>query len=70
MKSTNLKRIVFVSLSLVWAASILVVIAPKIGLVTPIFPRPSPDYSLILMIAAAILLAGYSLKQGIEVLRN
>ena len=66
MKENNRRIIIFTVLGLIWGASILLIMAPSLGLATPVFPRPQPDYELYTMLISGIMLVGYSLKTGID----
>jgi hypothetical protein len=66
----NNRKIVFAILGTLWIASIALIVTPEISGMTPVFPRPLPFHSLILMILIATLLAGYSFKIGINILRS
>jgi hypothetical protein len=62
--------IIFTGLALVWAASIFLIIDSRLGLATPVFPRPQPDYELITMLISGAMLVLYSFKTGIAWLRT
>ena len=66
MNENNRRVIIFTILGLIWGASILLIMAPSLGLATPVFPRPQPDYELYTMLISGIMLVGYSLKTGID----
>ena len=66
MNEYNRRIIIFTVLGLIWGASILLIMAPSLGLATPVFPRPQPDYELYTMLISGIMLVGYSLKTGID----
>jgi amino acid permease len=67
----NTRKIgIFSVLGLVWIASILFIMAPDLGLVSPVFPKPQQNYVLFTMLISGALLAVYSLKTGIGFLRT
>lgn len=57
-------------IGLLWGASVMIIVAPGLGLATPVFPRPQPDYALISMILSGALLVGLSFKTGLDYLRS
>jgi hypothetical protein len=62
--------LVILTLAIIWGASTYLIIAPDLGLANPIYPRPQPDYALIIMIISAIMLSGYSIKTGINIIKT
>lgn len=66
MTQINLKSMVFGVLGLVWVASIVLIMAPSVGLTTTVYPRPDPDYHLYTMIVSGALLALFSLANGYQ----
>ena len=66
----NKQIIIFSVLGLIWVGSIILIMAPSLGLATPVFPRPQPDYELVSMLISGVFLAGYSLKMGINYLKS
>jgi hypothetical protein len=69
MNENNRKIIIFSTLGLIWVTSILLIMAPNIGLSTPVFPRTQPNYELFTMLVSGLLLAGYSFITGIQYIR-
>ncbi len=69
MNENTGKMIILSVLGLIWGASVLLIMAPSIGLATPVFPRPQPDYEIMIMLLSGLTLVGYSLKTGINYLR-
>ena len=69
MNENNRRILIFGILGLIWGASTLLIMAPSLGLATPVFPRPQPDYELYTMLLSGVLLVGYSFKTGIHYLR-
>lgn len=61
---------IIITLAIIWGASTYLIIAPDLGLASPIYPRPQPDYALIIMIISAIMLSGYSIKTGINIIKT
>ena len=57
-------------LGVAWVVSVILLLAPGLGLATPVFPRPQPNYTLISMLVSGAILAVYSLKTGIVYLRQ
>ena len=66
----NKQIIIFSVLGLIWVGSIILIMASSLGLATPVFPRPQPDYELVSMLISGVFLAGYSLKTGISYLKS
>ena len=66
----NKQIIIFSMLGLIWIGSIILIMAPSLGLVTPVFPRPQPVYELVSMLISGVFFAGYSLKTGISYLKS
>ena len=64
-KTTSL----IVALTVIWVVSVLVIMAPSLGLATVVFPRPDPDYALYVMIVSGASLVVASMKTGIEYLK-
>jgi len=69
MNENNRRIIIFSILGLIWIVSILLIMAPSIGLITPVFPRTQPNYELYTMLISGVLLAGYSFKTGIQYIK-
>jgi len=69
MNPGNRRIIIFAVLGLIWGASILLIMAPSLGLATPVFPRPQPDYELYIMLVSGIILIGHSIKTGVDYMR-
>ena len=70
MNENNRRIIIFGVLGLIWGASILLIMAPSLGLATPVFPRPQPDYELYIMLISGALLVGYSVTTGVDYFRH
>jgi hypothetical protein len=59
----NKQKTVTLAISgIVWLVSVLKILAPKLGLGTVVFPRPSPDYTLYLMIVSALVFVALSVS--------
>ena len=69
MNENNRRIIIFGVLGLIWGASILLIMAPSLGLATIVFPRPQPDYELYTMLISGVLLVAYSVKTGVDFFR-
>jgi hypothetical protein len=70
MNENTSKIIIFSTLSILWIASILLIMAPELGFTTPMFPKPEHNFALYTMLISGALLALYSLKTGIGFLRT
>jgi hypothetical protein len=66
----NKRKTIFAILITLWVVSIALVLTQDMSLMRPVFPRPLPVYSIISMIITATILAGYSFKTGINILRS
>ena len=65
----NRNKIVGGILGLLWVVSVLIIMAPTLGLAASVFPRPQPDYELYTMLGSGVLLVVYSMKTGLDYLR-
>jgi amino acid permease len=70
MNENTSKIIIFSTLGILWIASILLIMAPELGLTSPVFPKPEHNFALYTMLISGVLLAIYSLKTGIGFLRT
>ena len=70
MKSITIKSVAWGAITLIWVGSVLLIMAPSIGLATPVFPRPQSDIPIIMMLISGALLVINSLKTGISFLRS
>ena len=70
MNEKNRRIIIFGVLGLIWGASILLIMAPSLGLATPVFPRPLAEYELYTMWISGVLLVGYSVTTGVDYFRH
>lgn len=60
------KNLAFAAISIIWLYSAFRIIAPSLGVGIPVFPRPSPDYTLYTMIGSAAILVVSSLITAIK----
>jgi len=68
MNNNTSRILIFGGLGLIWCGFVIHILAPSLGLSNPVFPRPQPDYELYSMLLSGILLVGYSIKTGIDLL--
>ena len=61
----------FVGALVAWISSVVLIMAPTIGLTTSVFPpKQVPPYQLILLVVTAAIASGYSLIIGIRMIRT
>jgi hypothetical protein len=63
-------NILMVILALLWGSAVFLILAPNFGIITTIYPRPSPDYQLIALLLSGLILAVFSLRKGVIILQS
>jgi hypothetical protein len=63
-------NLLMVFLGLLWVSSVFLVLAPELGLMMPVYPRPSPDYELIVAVLSGLMFAVFSLRKGVIILQS
>jgi hypothetical protein len=63
-------NILMACLGVLWVSAVFLILAPSFGLMTTVYPRPSPDYELILVLVSGLMLAGFSLRKGVMILQS
>lgn len=63
-------NILMVMLGVLWVSAVFLILAPNFGLMTTVYPRPTPDYELIVALVSGLMLAGFSLRKGVIILQS